>query len=236
MGVHYAFLVLQEHPYGQEMLRQLLAGGFEPALVVEEDSAVAQEEREKFHKRLAGRPLPPTFDELLAGRPVRRVSVPHHNRAECERLLREAQPDLIVLGGTGIIRPNIFSLAQHGALNSHPGLLPQVRGSASVAWSIYHDVPLGCTCHFIDADVDTGDIVGRRTISVHHGDTYELLVEKTIVLAGTLMVEALQAFEQGTLQRTPQSKEGATYRVMPPEMVEQVKAKLAAGSYRHFAD
>ncbi len=53
MTVRYAFLVLQEHPYGREMLRQLLAAGFEPTLVVEEDSALADEEREKFYQRLA---------------------------------------------------------------------------------------------------------------------------------------------------------------------------------------
>jgi methionyl-tRNA formyltransferase len=236
MGVHYAFLVLKEHPYGREMLDQLLRAGYAPAIVIEENSPVADEEREKFYERMAGQPLPPTFDALLAGRDIRRVEVPHHNRAECERLLREVRPHLIVLGGTRIIRPNIFTLARDGALNSHPGLLPQVRGSASVAWSIYHDVPLGCTCHFIDADIDTGDIVGQRTLPVHRGDTYEKLVHATIVLAGTLMVEALRQYEAGTLTRTPQPKEGNTYRVMPPEMVAEVKAKLAQGTYQHFVD
>jgi methionyl-tRNA formyltransferase len=236
MAVHYAFLVLKEHPYGREMLRQLLAAGFEPAILIEEDSAVAEEEREKFYERLSGQPMPPTFDELLAGRAVRRAATPHHNQEECVRLLRETGPDLIVLGGTRIIRPHVFNLARHGALNSHPGLLPHVRGSASVAWSIYYDVPIGCTCHFIDTSIDTGDIVGQRTLAVRRGDTYEKLVYETIVLAGALLVEALQQFEAGTLRRTPQPKEGNTYRVMPPEMVEQVKARLAGGTYRHFVD
>lgn len=236
MTVHYAFLVLKEHPYGREMLRQLLLAGFEPALVVEEDSPVAAEEREKFYARLAGQPLPPTLAELLAGRSTARVDVPHHNRAECEAALRQAAPDLLVLGGTRIIRPNIFTLAPHGALNAHPGLLPHVRGSASVAWSIYYDIPIGCTCHFIDADIDTGDIVGQRTLPVHRGDTYEKLVHATLGLAGELMVEAVRHFEAGTLARTPQPQGGATFRVMPPEMVEQVKAKLAAGTYAHLVD
>lgn len=236
MTPHYAFLVLKEHPYGREMLSQLLAAGFEPAVIIEEDSPVADEEREKFYERLAGQPLPPTFDELLAGRAVRRESVPHHNQDECRQLLEAVRPDLMVLGGTRIIRQRIFSLARDGALNSHPGLLPQVRGSASVAWSIYYDIPIGSTCHFIDADIDTGDIVGQRTIAVHRGDSYEKLVWGTIVLAGTLMTETVQQYAAGTLKRTPQPKEGNTYRVMPPEMVDKVKAKLANGTYKHFVD
>ncbi len=236
MRVHYAFLVLTEHPYGREMLSQLLAAGFEPAIVIEEDSPVADEERQKFLDRIAGQPIPPTFTELLQGRDIQRVEVPHHNKVECEQILKEIKPDLIVLGGTRIIRPNIFTLAPHGALNAHPGLLPQVRGSASVAWSIYYDIPIGCTCHFIDADIDTGDIVAQRILPVHRGDTYEKLVAGTIKLAGTLMTEALQQYAAGTLKRTPQPKEGNTYKVMPPEMVAEVKAKLVNGTYKHFGD
>src|SRR5262245_47255012 len=102
MTFRYAFLVLKEHPYGREMLSQLLAAGFEPAVVVEEDSPVAAEEREKFYERLAGQPLPPSFDRLLAGRAVPQPSVPNHNGEECRRRLELLKPDLLVLGGTRI--------------------------------------------------------------------------------------------------------------------------------------
>jgi methionyl-tRNA formyltransferase len=234
--IHYAFLVLKEHPYGREMLSQLLAAGFEPAILIEEDSPVADEERQKFLDRIAGQTVPPTFTELLKDREFRRMEIPHHNKAECEQLLKEVKPDLIVLGGTRIIRPNIFTLARDGALNTHPGLLPHVRGSASVAWSIYYDIPIGCTCHFIDASIDTGDIVLQRTIPVRRGDTYEKLVRETITLAGMLMTEALQQYAAGTLKRTPQPKEGSTYQVMPPELVAEVKARLANGTYKYFVD
>ena len=138
--------------------------------------------------------------------------MPHHNQAACEALLREAAPELIVLGGTRILKPNIFRLAPAGTLNSHPGLLPEVRGSASVAWSIYHDVPIGCSCHFIEEGIDVGPIVGRRMIPVHPGQTYEQLVHATDVLSGTLMVEALRAFAAGTLRGTVQPAEGQTYK------------------------
>jgi len=249
-ALHYAFLVLKEHPYGREMLSQLLAAGagFAPAVVVEEASPVADEERQKFDERLAGQPLPPTFDAIcrranrLAGRGIRRMEVPDHNQRECERLLEEVAPELLVLGGTRILRPSIFTIAPAGALNSHPGLLPQVRGSASVAWSIYHDVPIGATCHFIDAKIDTGDIVGQRIIPVRRGDTYEKLVRQTMVLAGRLMVEALEQFAaidptaNRRLTGTPQPAGGHTYKVMPPELLAEVKAKLAEGRYKHFVD
>ena len=232
--MRYTFLVLKDHPYGREMLTQLVAAGFVPPLVIEEDSPVADEERAKFYERLAGQPLPPTFDEILAGRGVRRVSVNHHNHKECEDLIEAEAPDLLILGGTRILKPNIFRKARHATLNSHPGLLPEVRGSASVAWSIYHDVPIGCTCHFIEEGIDTGAIVGRREIPVRRGQTYEELVHATLVLAGTLMVEAVTDFVQCKLAGVPQGPGGSTYRGMPPELLAEVNRKLAMGTYKHF--
>jgi hypothetical protein len=48
--LNYVFMVLKEHPYGREMLRQLLAAGFEPKAMVEEDSSVGDEEGEVSHE------------------------------------------------------------------------------------------------------------------------------------------------------------------------------------------
>jgi len=233
----FVFMVLEEHPYGREMLMQLLEVGHVPAAVVEEASPVAEEEREKFLVRIKGHRVAPTFTELLKGTDVPRYKVPHHNRRRCRELLKEMEPDLGVLGGTRIIRNRVLEIPPDGMLNSHPGLLPEVRGSASVAWSVYHDVPIGSTCHFIDPDIDTGDIVLKRVIPVHRGDTYELLCWKTLVMAGTLMTEAVTMWRRGDITRTPQGESGLpTFKVAPPEVLDVVYRKLAEGTYRNFVD
>ena len=236
-GKRWVFMVLEEHPYGREMLMQLLEAGHVPAAVVEEASPVADEEREKFLVRIKGHRVAPTFTELLEGKEVPRYKVPHHNRRQCRELLEELEPDLGALGGTRIISRRVLEIPPDGMLNSHPGLLPEVRGSASVAWSIYHDVPIGSTCHFIDPDIDTGDIVAKRVIPVHRGDTYELLCWKTLVMAGTLMTEAVGMWRKGDITRTSQGENGLpTFKVAPPEVLEVVYRKLAEGTYRHFVD
>ena len=58
MSLHFAFLVLEEHPYGREMLRILLERDFVPSLIVQEVSGVGDVEREKFLARIAGQPVP----------------------------------------------------------------------------------------------------------------------------------------------------------------------------------
>jgi methionyl-tRNA formyltransferase len=233
---HFAFLVLDEHPYGREMLRQLLDAALVPSIVIEETGALADEEREKFLVRMAGLEVAPTLTDLLRGRDVRREQVPQHNGDACRELVAKSQPNLIVLGGTRILKPHVFENAPDGCLNAHPGLLPEVRGSASVAWSVHRDVPIGCTCHFIDAKIDQGPLVSRREIPVHRGDTYEKLCWLTVGLSGTLMTEAVADWRAGRLVSEPQGEGGETHRNMPDEMVADVRAKLADERYAHYVD
>ena len=75
----FAYLLLKEHPYGREMLRQMLSEGFVPAIIIEEDSAVGDEEREKFLKRIEGNPIAPTIVEQIEKLDVVHVTVPFHN-------------------------------------------------------------------------------------------------------------------------------------------------------------
>lgn len=233
----FVFMVLEEHPYGREMLMQLMKAGHIPMAIIEEASDIAEEEKGKFLERIKGHRVAPTFTELLKGYDIKRHKVPHHNKKTCRLLLEELNPDLGVLGGTRIIRDRILKIPKDGMLNAHPGLLPEVRGSASPAWSVYYDVPIGSTAHFIDPGIDTGDIVGKREIAVHKGDTYEKLCWLTLVEAGTLMTEAVSAWKNGTLTRTPQGDSDLpTFRVPSEEVMEVVFKKLEEHTYKHYVD
>jgi methionyl-tRNA formyltransferase len=112
MTLTFAFLCLKEHPYAREMLRQLMSIGHVPSVIVEETSKIADEEREKFLLRIQGFDVAPTISEQIAGFPqVSRVEVSNHNNEASENAIRAAAPELIVLGGTRIIKPNIIRLA-----------------------------------------------------------------------------------------------------------------------------
>lgn len=233
----FVFLVLEEHPYGREMLMQLLAAGHIPMAIIEESSQIAEEEKYKFLERIKGHRVAPTFTDLMEGRSIPRYKVPHHNKNQCRVLMEELKPDLGVLGGTRIIRKRILEIPPDGMLNSHPGLLPEVRGSASPAWSVYYDIPIGSTCHFIDPKIDTGDIVIKRKIPVHRGDTYEKLCWLTLVEAGSLMTEAVTMWKNNAITRTPQGKgELPTFKVPSDDIMEIVYQKLRDQTYKHYVD
>jgi methionyl-tRNA formyltransferase len=233
----FVFLVLEEHPYGREMLMQILQAGHIPLAIIEESSNIAKEEKRKFLERIKGHRVAPTFTELMKDKDIPRYKVPHHNKKQCIELLEKLKPDLGVLGGTRIIRKRVLEIPPDGMLNSHPGLLPEVRGSASPAWSVYYDIPIGSTCHFIDTNIDTGDMVIRREIPIHKGDTYEKLCWLTLVEAGALMTESIKMWKNESIKRIPQGESGLpTLRVPSDQVMEIVHQKLKDQSYKHYVD
>jgi len=237
MTLRFAFLVLEEHPYGREMLRALLDHGFIPEVIIQEVSDVGDVEREKFLARMAGQPLAPSINRQVTGRNIPVYAVANHNDAACQDRLRAFRPELLVLGGTRIIKPAVLEIPSVATLNSHPGLLPWLRGSASVGWALYKDMPVGATVHFIDPGIDTGDIIYRQHLPVYRQDTYESLNGRVAVLAADLMRRALQAFADGDVPRIPQNRdEGETLKVIPEDLLNEGKHRLAEGRYSHYAD
>ena len=235
----FAFLLLKEHPYGREMLRHILSEGFIPSIIIEEDSEIADEEREKFLKRIEGNPIAPSIQEQVKGLGIKIKSVAIHNSQQVMPLIKESELDLIVFGGTRIIRGEILDLPKDGVINSHPGLLPECRGSASPAWSVYHDIPIGSSTHFCDNGIDTGHLLLRREVLVKRGMTYEDLCFETLLLAGILMKEALMAYDEGRwseLRRPQGESENPTFRNAPEEILKIVKQKLSDETYRHYVD
>lgn len=237
MNLHFAFLVLEEHPYGQEMLRILLGRDLVPSMIVQEVSGVGDVEREKFLSRIAGQPVPPRLTQLITGRKIPFYCVANHNDTTCRELLEAEKPDVLVLGGTRIIKPSILETPRRATVNAHPGLLPWLRGSASVGWALYKDMKQGATAHFIDPGIDTGDIIVRRELPVYHKDTYESLNARIATLAGELMAESLTFLANGEAPRQPQDRNvGETLKVIPDDLLEEGKRRLTGGRYSHFVD
>ncbi len=204
MPLHFAFLVLEEHPYGREMLRILLENDLIPSMIIQEVSDVGNEEREKFLTRMAGQPVPPRLTQLVTGKKIPVYCVSNHNNDTCRDLLAADKPDVLVLGGTRIIKPKILEIPRQSTVNAHPGILPWLRGSASVGWALYKDLPQGATAHFVNPGIDLGDIIISKELAVFRNDTYESINYRIATLSGELMAEAVTSLQNGNAPRTPQ--------------------------------
>ena len=79
-------------------------------------------------------------------------------------------------------------------VNTHPALLPSFPGAHGVRDAMAHGVRVtGCTCHWVDAGVDTGAIIDQRAVRVEDDDTVETLHERIKVLERDMLVEVVRS-------------------------------------------
>ncbi len=231
--MRFVYLLDMENPYGQVMLDILLRRGLIPAMIVEEDSPQAEEHRERWKQRLCGRTVAPCIASQVKNYGLRYSRVLDLNDAESNIRAGSQSPNLIVVGGTmRLIKKKILSIPSWGTLLVHPGLLPYVRGSASVAWSIYEDLPVGCSCILVDEGIDTGPILKTRIVPVYRGDTFDQVIERSLIACGELMADVVTIFKEknGPIAGERQDLSlGKTYRnkEMTPDLIKIIHSKLA---------
>lgn len=105
------------------------------------------------------------------------------NSEESQEIIRTINPDFLLVYGTRILKKEIFSLSNKGALNLHVGITPEYRGSKSEFWSLYNNERnmVGYTAHLIDEGIDTGNIIFQKKISVNNEDNFLSLRAKNIL-------------------------------------------------------
>jgi methionyl-tRNA formyltransferase len=137
-------------------------------------------------------------------------------RPENIETLAAYHSDLYIVAAFGQILPQaVLDQPRHGTLNIHASLLPRYRGVSPIAEAILHgDTETGVTIMLIDAGVDTGPILHKRTIPIAEEDTTGSLTIKLAELGAIALLEALPLWVQGKLTPQPQDERLATYTHM----------------------
>ena len=134
------------------------------------------------------------------------------NDPESLAALRAWQPDLIVVVAYGqILRAELLALPPRGLLNVHGSLLPRYRGAAPVQWALAQgETVTGVTTMWMNAGVDSGDILLQQPVPIAEDDTGGTLSSKVAAAGAELLVRTLQALQAGTLRPQPQDEAQAT--------------------------
>lgn len=103
-----------------------------------------------------------------------------------------------------IIPKRIISVPRKGTLNFHPAYLPYNAGAHSSFWNIVEEAPFGVTIHFVDEDIDHGDIVFQRRIASSWEDTGRTLYDKARETAIHLFQESYPLIIGGDYEREKQ--------------------------------
>ena len=111
-------------------------------------------------------------------------------------VLREENVDLVVLAGfMRIVGPVFVAAYPRRIINIHPSLLPKHRGANAAAQALAAgDETTGCTVHYVDEGVDTGEIIAQREVPVLPGDTAEALQARIQAAEHELLPSVIATF------------------------------------------
>ncbi|AVQ32095.1 MAG: phosphoribosylglycinamide formyltransferase [Fusobacterium varium] len=117
---------------------------------------------------------------------------------EIDRVVSEKEVDLIVLAGfLSIIDEEFVEKWKGKIINIHPSLLPKFGGPGMYGIKVHEAVlaagekESGCTVHYVDNGVDSGEIIFQVKVPVMEGDTAEILQKRILVEEHKLLPKSI---------------------------------------------
>jgi methionyl-tRNA formyltransferase len=196
---------ISEVPAAVEGLSQLLrATGHEPVglLCVRRDT-------ERY----------PALDELLRATPPELDVVIPARRDRMAPLLAQFDADVaLCIGFPWKIPPDALATPRRGIVNGHPALLPRYRGPSPLSWAIRNgETEIGFTFHYMDADLDTGNILGQARIPLDDEHGWDDLTPKLAAVVGDILPAVLERVERGDLGEPQDESQSSYLGVFEPE-------------------
>ena len=106
------------------------------------------------------------------------VRIPHKNEDDMIKLFEVYQVDLIILAGYMRVlkNPSAFPCP---IINVHPSLLPKYKGLNAVEQAMESgDKVTGCTVHYVNEELDGGEIIKQAEVPILETDTVEQLTKR----------------------------------------------------------
>ena len=121
--------------------------------------------------------------------------------ASLSRAIMEHIPEdtnlIILVGYLSILSADFIERWKGKIINIHPALLPDFGGKGMYGMNVHRAVlkegrdVSGCTVHYVDSGVDTGDIILQKEVPVLSGDTPEVLQARILEKEHILIVESI---------------------------------------------
>src|SRR5437764_3959909 len=124
--------------------------------------------------------------------------------------------DLYIVAAFGQILPQVvLDQPRYGTLNIHASLLPKYRGPDPIAEAILQDErETGVTIMLLDAGIDTGPMLLKRSIPIAEDETTGSLTAKLAQLGAQALLDALPLWVEGKITPEPQDAQYATHTRM----------------------
>lgn len=129
-----------------------------------------------------------------------------------ERLAAVGADLFAVVAFGAILTPEVLALPKQGCINLHGSLLPEYRGASPVQRALWDGrSQTGVSTIFMDAGIDTGDIVLTASEAIRDDDDAASLAARLAELGGPLLAESLVLAHEGRAPRQQQDRAAGSY-------------------------
>lgn len=144
------------------------------------------------------------------------------NNPEFLEEAKKLNPDLICVVAYGKILPQeLLDIPKYGCVNVHGSLLPEYRGAAPIQWAVLNgDKKTGVTTMFMNAGMDTGDMILKEEVEIGEDETTGELWDRLKTIGANLLIKTVKEIENGTATRTKQPEEGTMAPMLSKEMAK----------------
>ncbi|MFP4458106.1 MAG: methionyl-tRNA formyltransferase [Candidatus Zixiibacteriota bacterium] len=111
-----------------------------------------------------------------------------------------------------ILPEKVFNAPEHGMINLHPSLLPDLRGAAPLNWAIAKGyLKSGITVFFLDKKIDSGNILLQKEVEIGCNETYGDLWYKVQKPSAEILKKAINLIYSGDYKLQNQNSEKSSY-------------------------
>ncbi|HEX4746804.1 MAG TPA: formyltransferase family protein [Gaiellaceae bacterium] len=184
--------------------------------------------------------------DLMRAAPAEIDVVMPSSRDRIAPLLGQFEPDVaLCIGFPWKIPADALAVPTHGIVNGHPSLLPRFRGPSPVAWAIRQgETEIGFTFHYMDAELDTGNVLARERIPLHDEYGWDELTPKLATAVGEMLPRVLERVERGDPGEPQDESQASYFRLFDPEYawidtsrtVAEVERQVRAWRFHSAAD
>jgi methionyl-tRNA formyltransferase len=154
------------------------------------------------------------------------MKVPDINDQKMKTLLTKLAPDVIISAYFDqIIKDYIFDIPRLKTINFHPGILPEFPGPSSAFWALKLKGDLGGTVHYVDSNIDTGDIIAQRRLEKNGIRTVLRADREIFGIGSSLTLEALDLIGKGDVKVVSQQGYKGPYLSFPTKEDIRVAGK-----------
>lgn len=119
--------------------------------------------------------------------------------------LHEINADLFIVIAFRMLPEAVWTMPRLGTFNLHGSLLPKYRGAAPINRAIMNgETETGVTTFFLKHEIDTGDIIGSRSITINENDNVGIVYDKLMHIGADMVIETVENILNDTLTVRPQ--------------------------------